>query len=161
MLTVERLKEALMYESDTGIFRWRVIRSQNGRAGNIAGSKKVNGYIDICIDRMLYKAHRLAWFYMTGKWPSEGLDHINTDRTDNRWANLRLANKSQNEANSPRNKANTSGFKGVSRKRNKWQAGIKKDYVRYNLGSFATPEEAHQAYCEAAKETFGEFARFS
>ncbi|CAH0532169.1 Phage HNH homing endonuclease (ACLAME 27) [Ralstonia phage UAM5] len=100
-------------------------------------------------------AHRLAWLYMTGKWPEQFIDHANMNKGDNRWGNLREANKSQNNANQPAR--TTSGLKGAywSNASMSWQAKINKRY----LGSYGTAEEAHAAYMEAARERFGEFAR--
>lgn len=87
---------------------------------------------------------------------SEHVDHINGNGLDNRRENLRLSNKSQNGGNSRKGKRNTSGYKGVGFFKGKWRARIyyKKEY---HLGLFNTPEEAHEAYCEKAKEFFGEF----
>ena len=97
-LTVERLRELLSYDPATGKFLWRVGR-QCMRAGAVAGATEVQGYRVIKIDGKIYKAHRLAWLYVTGEWPPEEIDHKNTDPQDNVWSNLRLATHSQNQAN--------------------------------------------------------------
>jgi hypothetical protein len=96
---------------------------------------------------------------MTGKWCSLVIDHRDGDPSNNRWANLRRATRSQNSANRriPRN--NPCGFKGVSRHRGKWDATICKKGRRHFLGSFLTPQAAHAAYVKAARKLFGEFAR--
>ncbi len=164
MVTLERLKEVLDYDPATGLFRWKVKRC-NVEAGQVAGHHKGPRYIRINIDLVSYRAHILAWLYMTGEWPPRFIDHRDTDKANNRWENLRLATKSQNMANMPAPKSNRSGFKGVSRYRagdsygKPWQAGISKDGKRMSLGHFATPEEAHAAYAAAAEKFFGEFAR--
>ncbi len=97
---------------------------------------------------------------MTGAWPDQ-IDHINGDRMDNRWANLRLATNSQNHANSKRYVTNRCGFKGVSWRsdKNKWSARIVRNYRAKNLGYFDSPEQAHEAYVRAAEVVHGEFAR--
>ena len=102
--------------------------------------------------------HRL----ITNAEPGQIVDHINRDGLDNRRANLRLCSRSQNNGNRHRNQNNTSGFKGVSwcQKRRAWTACISRDSRTLHLGSFETPEEAHSAYCSAALEYFGDFARF-
>lgn len=162
-LTQERLKELLSYDPETGIFRW--LQDRGGkRAGDVAGCKK-RTYIVISVDDVVYRAHLLAWFYMTGEWPNPFVDHRDTHKHNNAWENLRLATKSQNQANIGRTKANTSGLKGVSRYRQgeawgkPWQAGIGQNGKRIHLGHFATKEAAHAAYINAAELLFGEFAR--
>jgi hypothetical protein len=87
-------------------------------------------------------------------------DHKNMNRLDNRrFGNLRLANNSQNAQNTRIRPANTSGFKGVCKKGNRWVAQIGRNSKRECLGYFLTPEEAHKAYCEAAELFHGEFRR--
>lgn len=158
MLTLERLKELLSYDPDTGIWTWRVARS-NCHPGDVVASKTTAGYIQVMIDRKNYTGHRLAWFYMTGEWPIRKIDHKDCDRSNNRWENLRLADDTENRRNVKRSRNNTTGFKGVSRIRSKFKAVIWKNYKPIHLGHFSTAEEAHQAYAKAAAELFGEFAR--
>jgi hypothetical protein len=161
--TQERLKELLEYSPDTGLFFWRQDRGGR-RAGDIAGCKK-RTYIVISVDDRVYRAHHLAWLYMTGEWPEPFVDHRDLNKHNNVWDNLRLATKSQNMANVGVIKSNASGFKGVSRylageKYGKpWQACICVNNKSKHLGHFATKEEAHAAYCDAASKIFGEFAR--
>lgn len=90
----------------------------------------------------------------------EEVDHINGDGLDNRRENLRIATSSQNKANTPKYKNNTSGYKGVTFNKplGKWTARIQFKKVYYHLGVFDTPEEGHQAYCAAAERLHGEFA---
>lgn len=164
-LTQERLKELLDYSPETGLFYWKVERGGK-HVGAVAGCTKGDfGYIIIGLDNRLYRAHQLAWFWMTGEWPSRFIDHRDTNKSNNRWRNLRLATKSQNMANMPAPIHNTSGLKGASRYRagdsygKPWQASISKDKKTFHLGHFATAAEAHVAYVSAAKRLFGEFAR--
>lgn len=90
------------------------------------------------------------------------IDHINGNKLDNRRCNLREATHQQNNFNKPRLKRNTPGFKGVSYRKDidKYRAYISVNYKQISLGCFDTPEEAHQAYCNAAKKYHGEFANF-
>lgn len=93
--------------------------------------------------------------------PSLVTDHIDGDRLNNRRSNLRVATRSQNSQNCRMHVINTAGQKGVSRTRNgTYQARIVYQGRIRHLGTYATPEEAHEAYCKAAVELFGEFARF-
>ena len=113
--------------------------------------------------RTVYRLHRVVLERALGRelLAAECVDHINGDTMDNRRANLRLATRSQNKANSRRPRSNTSGYKGVkwSKKHRKWEASIKVNYRLRFLGYFNAPEEAYEAYCQAAKQYFGEFAR--
>jgi hypothetical protein len=101
MLTHERLREVLIYERATGLFRWRTKISKKTIIGEIAGclTREGSGYqrVRIRIDGTLYKAHRLAWFYETGQWPEHEIDHINGDATDNRFQNLRDVTHRENQ----------------------------------------------------------------
>ncbi len=164
-LTAERLHEVLNYNPETGLFTWRVCMGNRAMAGAVAGTPHANGCIHITVDRQIYKAHRLAWFYMTGEWPTAEVDHRDMNGSNNRWLNLRMATKSQNMANRGTQTNTSSGLKGAYRYKagerygKPWQAGIQVDGKKLHLGHFATAEEAHAAYCVAAKKYFGEFAR--
>ncbi|MGE0056233.1 MAG: HNH endonuclease signature motif containing protein [Hyphomicrobium sp.] len=159
------MKELLDYEPTTGIFTWRVERGGK-KAGDIAGCRK-RAYVAISVDDKIYRAHLLAWLWMTGRWPAQFLDHKDLNKQNNAFSNLREASKSQNMANVGIIRSNKGGFKGVSRHRAgearglPWQASIQKDSRTIHLGHFARAEEAHAAYCAAAKKLFGEFARAS
>lgn len=88
------------------------------------------------------------------------VDHVDGNKSNNQRANLRLADKCQNQHNQGANRRNTSGFKGVSwhTRDEKWQASIKLNGKRTHLGNFDTPEAAHEAYKEAAIKLHGAFA---
>ena len=158
MLTQEQLKECLNYDPDTGIFVW--LKSVGTvRVGSVAGTL-AKGYIKIGLAGKLYRAHRLVFLYVTGEFPTEQVDHINCVRNDNRWGNLRQATRNQNMHNQGKQITNTSGFKGVYRIKNnkKWRAQIWYMNRQIYLGSFTTPEAAHQAYIAAAEKLHGNFA---
>ncbi len=161
-LTAAEVRRLLRYEPDSGAFFWRVDTNKIS-AGAAAGCWQSRGYWHIRINRRLYMAHRLAWRYVTGEWPIGHVDHINGNRTDNRFANLRIATNSENARNSRRRTNNACGYKGVHFKKrlSKFVAQITVNRRVYHLGVFKTAEEAHTAYCKAAKENFGEFARAS
>lgn len=158
-LTADRLREVLTYDPETGVFRWKVRTSIRVTVGEVAGYLR-DGYRFITIDGRKYRAHRLAWLYMYGVWPAE-LDHVNGDRADNRISNLREATRTQNNANTPIRKNNTSGVKGVcwDKRKRKWMAQIRVRGVQRFLGYYETTEEAGEAYAAAAARYFGEFAR--
>lgn len=159
MIDHERLLQLIEYDPETGIFRALV---QRGRvpAGSVIGNNHCNGYLQFAIDKKMYLAHRVAFFYMTGRWPIE-VDHENRIKTDNRWLNLREATKSQNNFNKTAMVRSKSGIKGVSwnARRGKWYAFIHDGERQHYLGSFDDPELAQAAYCAAAIKFHGEFAR--
>lgn len=170
-LSADFVRSILNYDQDTGIFTWKQradIRKRNWNtrfAGQEAGTVKTNKdgkqYRQIVICYRIYRAHRLAWLYVTGEWPNAEIDHRDLDGTNNRFANLRPATRGENGMNKGACRDNTSGFKGVSwhRKRALWQATIQVAGCRHHLGFFDTPEAAHAVYCEAAQRLHGEFAR--
>lgn len=152
----EYLKGKIQYDPETGLFWWPKPKAGTKR-GKPAGHLNTNGYVTIKIDGYPYKAHQLAWVYMTGEWPSLEIDHINRNRSDNRWNNLRHVSKSLNMANSKVRKDSTTGFKGVYlTSKGRWKASICKDKKTHHLGYFDSKEEAGEAYKRAHKEVFKE-----
>jgi|688.fasta_scaffold958645_1 hypothetical protein len=171
-ISYKSLRECLTYDPDTGVFTWLHrplrhfidVRAQKITntlfAGRVAGTKKED-HIQIKVLQSRYPAHVLAWFYSYGEWPQLNIDHINNIPTDNRLKNLRIATVQQNSYNSKRRKDNRTGYKGVKKRGNKFTVRISINKCRVWLGTYNTPEEAHAAYCDAAREHFGEFARIS
>jgi hypothetical protein len=159
-LTADRLRELLEYDPETGIFTWRVRRAGKTVSGSPAGCVGPKGYVRIDVDCVTYRAHRLAWLYVHGEWPSGMLDHRNRIRHDNRISNLRLANLSLNAANSTLISTNKSGFRGVSwhNRDKRWVSQICVNGRVTFLGNFKDPVDAARAYDKAAAEAFGEFA---
>ena len=158
-LTQERLKELLHYEPESGFFTWR-IRSSMSTPGERAGGLHGFGYRQIGLDYNKYLEHHLAWLYMTGEWPVDEIDHINNVRDDNRWCNLREANRSQNGHNKRLHPKSTTGFPGVSRHGNAYRATISVDKKSLHLGRFATLAETRVARLLAEVQYFGHFTSF-
>jgi hypothetical protein len=160
LITAEILRALLHYEPETGVFMW--LKSGKGRRLNrVAGQVATDAYLQITINGRKYSAHRLAWLYMMGEWPKAEIDHINTDRADNRWCNLRESTRSQNSANATKCANTSSYFKGVywNKQRCKWQAQIEVNGKHIPLGRFAHSYLAYAAYCLAARKHFGDYAR--
>lgn len=177
MITPETVKKILDYDPVSGVLTWRArtpdmfkdgrwpaikaCKLWNGKhAGNAAGVTGVHGYLHVGCFRHGYYGHRLAWVFITGDWPPDGLhiDHADGNPGNNAQSNLRLASNAQNMANAGACSRNTSGIKGVS-----WKADCKKWRVRFGrkhyFGLFDNKEEAAAAYEKAAREIAGEFAR--
>ncbi len=154
-ITQERLREVLHYDPDTGQFTWLKCLSSRGPVGTAAGHvSAASGYRQITIDGSKYYAHRLAWLYMTGKWPSPECDHRNGVRDNNRWTNLREATKAQSAQNRRVRSDNKSGHAGVAwvPLSSRWRAKITVKGKRTHLGHFDLIEDAIAAYAKAKAE---------
>lgn len=167
---LEYLRASLRYDPETGVFTWAKDNILAGGAkvvsnGDRAGTINADGYrqIQFKIDgrKRGFKEHRLAWLLVHGKWPTNQIDHVNGDRSDNRIVNLREATNSQNMMNRKLNANSGSGVKGVSfhRGSQRWRARLQFNGKRIHLGDFKNKEAAEIAYEAAAKRHFGEFAR--
>lgn len=153
-VTQARLKELMAYDPQTGLFTRTVSCGVRAPAGSIAGSLSDGGYIIISVDYVKYRAHRLAWLYVTGEWPEHEIDHENTVRHDNRWDNLRDATPTMNRQNMRRARSDSkTGLLGASwsKREQKFVARIKVNGVYRGLGQHDTAEAAHAAYVTAKR----------
>jgi hypothetical protein len=153
----EILQNHLDYNPDTGIFT-RKTTFKRWSAGTVAGTM-AGGYISISLSGLILRAHRIAWTYMTGDQPPLIVDHINGNTTDNRWVNLRAADPSESTTNRKRQINCKSGMKGAHKHQGRWRSRVKFRGKVFDLGTFATAEEAHAAYCAAAKIIHLDFFR--
>lgn len=157
-LTQSVLHKLLHYNPDTGIFTWKV---SNGRStvGKVAGSS-CHGYVSIGINTKIYLGHRLAVLYMTGGWPAYDVDHINGNRADNRWVNLRQVTRHQNCLNRKRASHNKSGVKGVSwdTYHQKWRVSVTPIDGHVKLMRFGSLLDAVAAAMALRKTKHGAFS---
>ena len=158
-LSIDVVREALAYNSDTGEMLWkarptshfRAVRdctAWNGRYANtVAGNVTVRGYRTIILFNALHYAHRIAWALHYGSWPKNQIDHINHNRGDNRICNLRDVTGLENMKNQSLVNRNTSGVTGVSwdKRSEKWRAVIRHNYRNITIGIFDSFEEAVSA----------------
>jgi len=161
---VEYLRQLLDYSIVTGDFYWRQRRGSKAPKGGRAGCYNAkSGYSVIRIDDVLYSSHRLAWKWVTGRDPEFFVDHIDRDRSNNSWHNLRVATKSQNNCNSRTRRNSFTGLKGVyfHKGAGRFVGQIKVKGETMYLGLYDTAEEAHLVYCAAADKYHGEFARYA
>lgn len=155
MISQEILKTILSYDSNTGLFT----RISGPKAGSVAGHlRKKDGYVMIGVLGRSMQAHRLAWLYVYGFWPSD-IDHKDRNRSNNAISNLREATQSQNNMNTGLGASNTSGFKGVTwnRSSGKWQAQAKLNGKCHYLGLFPSAEGASLAYQDFCRRNHGDF----
>lgn len=155
MLTQRKLKTIVTYFPDTGVF----IRNLTGLDESTIST---HGYKRMWVGGRRIEIHRLACLYMTGKFPAKGLevDHINRDKLDNRWSNLRVVTKLQNNLNKGIQKNNKSGAVGVVKtKNNTYIAQIGTNGNKIYLGTFDTMEAAVTARAIAEIKYFKEFRK--
>ena len=160
----EMLLSAFAYEQRIGVLNWRrrinVRPEWNTRfAGRAAGYRTKLGYVAINLDGQMYLAHVLIWKIVTGCEPVGDIDHKDGDGSNNKFDNLREATRTQNMMNQKRWGKMPKGVR-LHRPTGRYAARIKLSGRDHSLGYFDTPEKAHAAYCAAAKEHFGDFARF-
>ena len=163
---LELLNKLFDYQPDSGVIFYKISVGKKIKAGEKAGTVRSNGYLAIGITInekfCVFKAHRLIWYIMTSTDPFDlQIDHIDGNKLNNQFSNLRLATQTQNSQNKGPSKRSKSGLKGAYwKKRNqKWYSSIQVSNRHIFLGYFLTAELAHMAYCKAAAELHGEFAR--
>ena len=154
MLTVERLREMLDYDPESGVFVWKVSTSNRAPVGSSAGTDHGNGYRVIAIDHCTHYAHHLAWLFIYGEYPNQEMDHIDGNRSNNKISNLRHGTHAQNMQNLSLRATNKSGMTGVSWLKNygKWEAYITVNYKKINLGYYDDLQEAGAAYLNAKQD---------
>ena len=154
MVTQARLMELFNFDPAVGVFTKRLKKRGGARQGEPVGTITERGYTRIKCDGKLLYAHRLAWLYSSGAFPSS-IDHKNGVRSDNRIENLREASAKQNMQNMrSAHKTNKSGFLGVhAHAHGAWRAQIRIDGKKIYIGTYSTPELAHAAYLAAKKSS--------
>ena len=155
----EYLMEFFHYDPESGKFhRTHFINRLGEKYPKMVEIKAVNhsGYLVTTYKKRLVKVHLLAHLYMTGEYPSKYVDHIDGDRMNNKWANLRVVEKVDNQRNQGVRIDNVSGRTGVYwyPPLGKWQAQIMCNGMKYHLGYFETVDEACAAR-KGAEALFG------
>lgn len=163
------LREAIEYDRATGDLTWKHrprshfhndktwCRFNSVYAGKPAlASVNCRGYKTGAFMSVRLLAHRVAWALEKDAWPDAEIDHINGDRADNRWDNLRNVSAQTNMKNTPLRVTTTSGHVGISwhKQRRKWQANIGAGREYFYLGVFADINDAIAAR-KAAEVKYG------
>lgn len=151
-LTAGRLRELVDYNPLTGVFTRRQVIGKVGVVGEVIGHANRQGRIEVSVEGKIYLAHRLAWLHVTGQWPKHEIDHKDGNPANNVFENLRDVTGRENKMNIRNARSNSiTGILGVRKHHNKWQAIITVDGEIIFLGSYGTPEQAHQAYVDAKR----------
>jgi hypothetical protein len=153
-LTHDVLLSVLDFDPETGIFVWKVTRSNRVKPGSRAGVfHRASGGRYISISNEKFMAHRLAFFYINGRWPNTDVRPLDGDYDNCAIANLREVSRVELAHEREKVATNTSGFAGVSRaKHGKWQAKITWNYEQINLGAgFETADDASEMYDESSR----------
>ena len=147
------LREAFDYDPETGLFTHAKNKGSRGRKGHVAGSWNAAGYLLLGLNKHYFYGHRAAWLLITSTDPVDyEIDHIDRDSRNNRFNNLRLTNRAENQWNTPLGRGWDLLPSGTYRAR----IDINGKFV--HLGTFSTAEEAKAAYDAKAVELRGEFA---
>ena len=157
-LTQEKLKEILDYDSENGVWTWLRPTSNRVKRGDIAGKRLNNGYTYIGVQGKLIAAHRLAFLWFEGRFPEDFVDHINRERSDNRWSNLRKATQSENLRNGKIKITNTTGARNVSKKDGGYRVRLQVGGRELYVGIYPDLELAQLVADEARDLYYGQFA---
>ncbi len=157
-LTKEQLLEIFDYAD--GNLIWKVKRPGRRGIGDIAGTKTTNGYMQVGINKRVYKLHRIIFCMHNGYMP-EIIDHIDGNPMNNRIENLRSCENHQNLWNAKISTSNKSGIKGISysKEHKKWRAYISNNKKRIWLGFFEELTDAAKVLNEARTKLHQEFSR--
>lgn len=158
--SLARVHELLRYDPETGKLFWKVSTSNRVKMGSEAGTIAKIGYRYVSIDGYRFLAHRLIFFMQNGEWPSGPIDHMDNDRLNNRFENLRECDRTINAENKrfPQSN-NVIGVLGVSPSRGKFKAQIQVAGKNQFIGRFDSVESAQKAYLDAKSKLHKGFAK--
>lgn len=142
VLTQDLVRKHFNYDPITGYLSLRLPNS-NLPKGTVVGTKTKFGYLNVGFQNKQHKVHRLIWLYQTGYMP-EQVDHIDHDKTNNSWSNLREVTNQENQLNRPKMLSNSSGETAIHlcSKLNRYVVNVVSNNIRHHLGSFSSLEEA-------------------
>lgn len=158
--SLDRVRALFHYDPATGVLSWRRPRSGRPVEAKKAGWDDGRGYIKVKVDGVIYYGHQIVWFWMTGEWRM--IDHEDLDKSNLKWSNLRVSNKSLNAANTGIRSDNSSGHKGIGwdDERQRWKVQVRRGPVRI-LKRTRTLAAAIAFHRIKSLELYGEFARFA
>ena len=143
----EELKMHIHYDPDTGLFtrigfvdRWGNYRKVNNPLTKVSAG----GYLILMLKGKAHKAHRVAFLYMEGQMPDKDMevDHIDGDRGNNKFSNLRIVTSAGNTLNKCIASNSSTGVIGVCKYEDRYRARINVNGRRISLGLYDTIAEA-------------------
>lgn len=164
-ITPELCRQLLRYEPETGKLFW--LPRPREMFATVGGSKMWHtrfcgreaftakngkGYHQGGIFYRIIDAHLVIWAIVNGEWPTLHIDHVNGDKADNRWRNLREVTNAENLKNKPLYKNNSSGHSGIYREGGKWSARMFANGTTIRLGNFNNLADAVKARRQAQAE---------
>lgn len=154
MISAEEARALFCYDQVTGVLTWRASIGRRITVGMIAGYvDRHSGYTIVVVRARRYFVHRVAWLMVIGSWPANEIDHIDGQRSNNAWANLRDVSRRVNSENQrAARKINKCGLLGVSKKKYSYAANIVSLGEVHYLGRFKTANDAHEAYLVAKRK---------
>lgn len=162
-LPIDLIRKLFNYNPDTGALTWALDLGKHraGQSAVTARYRKTWGDFSAAVNVFgsSFQANRIVWAHVTGEFPVDEIDHKNRDRRDNRWHNLRRADRGQNQANTGLYSNNRARVRGVHKTtKGRWRAMISVNGKNRHLGYFDTSDAAHTAWRSAARQAHGEFA---
>jgi len=156
---LQAFQDNFHFDPATGILTNSKTRGSKALKGKESGTLHYSGYLQVCFQRKIFRAHRIGWLLYYGKWPINLVDHINRIRTDNRIENLREATSSENLSNTEKRANNTSGYRGVDFRPDKkrFRARIFSKKKAYTIGHYKTAKEAAEAINNRIQDYHGDF----
>lgn len=137
----ELLKKLFYYDPISGVLKRIGRLTSSGKVlpcDFVGKATSIHGYYQYTVKDYTFDAHKLIWMLVTGTWPAQDIDHINGDRRDNRWSNLREVSRTYNLRNVGKKTEPKHGHVGIYPLGKKWRASIGAE----QKAGFATKEEA-------------------
>jgi len=160
---IDLIRRLFNYNPETGALTWAddLGKYKAGKSAVVTRYRQVWGDFSAVVNIFgsSYQANRIVWAHVTGEFPIDEIDHKNRDRRDNRWSNLRRADRGQNQANTGLYSNNRAKVRGVHKTtKGRWRAMISVNGKNRHIGYFDTAAAANAAWRLAAKQVHGEFA---
>jgi len=141
-LTFQDAIKHFNYNYETGVLKWLVPTAYRVNIGDEAGCINSRGHLQTMINGRFYQVHRIVWLICTGEFPKNNIDHIDKNKLNNKFSNLRDVTQSENCKNQSIRSDNKSGTVGIDKIKSGWRAQIQVNKTKINLGLFKNKQDA-------------------